>query len=113
MDRQCSTGVVARRAARTEDSTISPTTVNYHSDEDDLESVVADLMDHDAFTDIVTEDDVAMDEDVDDFDVEDLTSAFGIAQFFQHLDSNIEWGGYEYDHDRMAMVDSDDDSNEG
>jgi hypothetical protein len=107
------TGVVARRATRTDDS-ISPTAVDYHSDEDDLESVVADLMDHDAFVDIGTENDVAIEvEDVEDCDVGDLTSAFSVSQFFQHFDSNIEWGGYEYDHDDSAMDDSDDDSNEG
>lgn len=128
------TGVVSQRATLTEDS-ISPTVVDYHSNEDDLErtedstsptdvdyhpnennleSVVAYLMDHDAFTDNGPEDDVAMAmEDVEDSDVEDLTSALGVAQFFQNLEDNIEWGGYEYDHNREAMVDSDDDSNDG
>ena len=121
MDLQSSTGVVARRATRTEDS-ISPTAVDYNSDEDDLESVVADLMDHDAFIDTGTEDEVAMGGDVEDVDMEDieyvdmedLTSAFGMAQFFQHLENNIEWGGHEYDHnDRVALGDMDDDGDEG
>jgi hypothetical protein len=101
---------------------ISPTAVDYHSDEDDLESVVAVLMDHDAFVNIGTEDDSEMREDADDGDVEveDLTGALGMAQFFHHFEDNIEWGGYEYDHFREGtvdsddgMVDSDDDSNEG
>jgi hypothetical protein len=109
---------VAWNATRRTEDSISPTTANYHSDEDDdLESVVADLMEHDAFNDIGTEDDMEMGEDVDDGDVEveDITSALGLAQFFQHLEDNIEWGGHEYDHYRLsdAMVISDDDHNEG
>jgi len=79
------------------DNDISPTNVNYHSDEDDdmeLDSVVADLMDHDGFIDIG-----AKGEDAgDDGDIADLTDAFDMADFFEGFEANIEWGGYEYDH---------------
>jgi hypothetical protein len=73
-------------------------------------------MDHDAFVDIGTEDDVEMGEDVDDDDdgeVKDLTSSLGLEKFFHHFEDNIEWGGHEYDHNREeAMVDLDGDHND-
>ena len=83
------------------DNDISPTDVNYHSDEDDdmeLDSVVADLMDHDGFIDIGAEGDRLVEDAGDDGDIADLTDAFDMADFFKGFEANIEWGGYEYDH---------------
>jgi hypothetical protein len=108
---------------RTEDS-ISPTGVNdYDSDEDndsDLDSVAAGLMDRDGYFVYDVEDDTLVMDDAameavtgNDDDVTGLTDAFDMADFFDYFEDNIEWGGHEYDHNRLAAISEDIDEGNG
>ena len=110
---------------------ISPTSVSAPLEEDnndELNSIVADLMDHNAFTwdegeeqllddnmmeDVeMVDDNGAADNDDDGTDgVTNLMGELSIDRFFDNFESNIEWGGYDYDVER-DIVDGEEDGND-